>query len=140
MRTIRKRITADERLALSGKIQLEGDVLAGFVGRERFAIVRLEIERADAVAFLHFFDYAEFAITVPDKAALLGFAALKCGGLDLQTEAFARETLLFALKINAAQGEINHQATFYEDDCQKKIADDQRGVAPQSQLDSVQYI
>lgn len=92
------------------------------------------------MAFQDFFGDAEFSVAVPDKLPLLGLAALDGGGFDEQLQALAGQALLFALEINAAQSEIKSEATFNEQDRQKQPADDERGVAPQSHLQFVQYI
>ena len=82
-----KRVAADERLALVGRADLEGEILSRLKRRQRFAVVRREVEGADIVVLLLFFDDAEFAETIPGRLGAFAFDASLVGD---EADAFAQ--------------------------------------------------
>src|SRR6266568_2882634 len=103
MRAVGNRVATDEWFVATGKVELKREILAGFEGGQRFAVVRLEVERADVVALGGFFGDGEFARAVPDEPGLLDLLAAEFGFLNLQSQAFQRGGLLRGFEAEAAQ-------------------------------------
>ena len=125
MRAVGKRVAADQGLVAAGDIELEGEILARLEGGQRLAVVRLQIERTDVVAFVDFFGDGKFAVAVPEEAGLFDLAALEGGGLDEQLEALPGKGLMFASEIKAAQGEIEGQEALKQEHPEEDVTDDQ---------------
>jgi hypothetical protein len=82
---------------------LEGQVLAGFESRQGFAIVGLEIERIDVLAFADFAEDAEFAQPAPKGFGLLDLFELGLGDFYLKLQALALHEQLGALMLVPAK-------------------------------------
>ena len=130
-----KRIAANDRFALTGKIQLERNVLARLELREWPAIVRGEVKRMDILAFANFFGDLEFSKTVPDEFDLFDFLGFRLGGLNFDFEPFARKGLLLALEREAAPRSVAKRCGVEREECQQDITGQQADVSPKSRLD-----
>src|SRR5438445_9876097 len=64
-RAVGKRIAANDRFAFAGNVELKSQILAGFEGRQRAAIMRGQIKGLHAIAFGDFFHDLELAIAAP---------------------------------------------------------------------------
>src|SRR2546430_15699965 len=94
MRTIRKRVATDKRFVPPWNRKLERQILAGLELRERFAIMCLQVNRADVVTLHDLSVNLEFTITIPLQLSLLRFFATQTRFLKLQGKAIHRRPLL----------------------------------------------
>ena len=110
-RAVGERVAADDRFRDAGDRKLEGEVLAGFERRKRFAVVGREVERIRVVALVDFLRDGEFADAVPGGAGELDGLDAELGGADVEGEALLLETGAAAFEekpANVAAGPETH--------------------------------
>ena len=90
---------------------MEREILPRLERRQRLAVVRFQIERADVLALAPFFGDGEFAEAVPDEFGLFHLTAAQPGFLDLQPQFFQSRASLLAVEIQPQQAptSLHHQ-------------------------------